>query len=62
MKGQEIAKTSILSPPSLYRADMNSHNSSTNAQKTVPSEYPSTNIVAPLLRNHRFIEGVGMAV
>ena len=51
----EIAKTPILSPPSLYLADMNSHNFSTNAQKTVPPEY------VPPMSLHRFCEITGLS-
>ena len=55
MSGEETAKSAILSPPSLYLADMNSQNSSTNARKTVPPEY------VPPMSLHRFCEITGVS-
>ena len=55
MQRTEIAKTSILSPLSPYLADMNAHDSSTNAQKTIPSEY------VPPMSLHRFCEITGLS-
>ena len=50
-----MAKTVILSPLRVYRTDMNSHNFSANAQKTVPAEY------VPPLSSHRFCEITGLS-
>src|SRR5436189_4695098 len=55
MNSREIAKASILSPRHPYRTDMNSQNSSANAQKTVPAEY------VPPMSLHRFCEITGLS-
>jgi hypothetical protein len=55
MQSAETAKAAILSPPSLYLADMNAHNSSTSAQKTVPPEY------LPPMSLHCFCEITGLS-
>jgi len=41
---------------------MNSQNSFANAQKTVPAEYVPPIVIAPLLRDYRFIQGVSVAL
>src|SRR5215813_13853787 len=55
MNGREIPENAILSPECLYCSEMNSHNSSANAQKTIPPEY------VPPMSLHRFCEITGLS-
>ena len=41
---------------------MNSQNPSADPQKSVPPEYVPPDVIAPLVRECRFIEGVCMAL